>query len=544
MEKGRLKIYFGYSAGVGKTYMMLKQAKELKDAGTDVVIGYIEPHGRKDTEEMAVDFECIPYRQIPYKGIMLNEFDVDAAIRRHPQLILVDELAHTNAIGSKNRKRYLDVQELLNQGIDVYTTVNVQHLEGVHDLVGAATDVDVNERIPDYVFDMADEINLVDIEPNALIERMREGKIYSKGKIQLALSNFFKESNLCSLRELAMRRSADRIEMKTNNGALKTKILVLISPSPSSAKNIRAAARMAEAYHCLYTAMYVETNGELSDDSATSIKNNMKLVKNTGGTLIVKYAEDIVDAVSEYVRVTGVNELIIGKTWKTLGKKDSLEEKFIASMPYLEVMIIPDSDQIRKKKFHPIGSIRHLFLSKSRIRKENHIANTIIDILNSLAYEVEQTNNSDSIEDSLCQSLSRDFSRSCMVLSIRKSVAYSQNGEDISLFKSPKERAVISWVWTNRLPAGCGTDTIREAEGIYFPLVKNNMAVAVIGFSCRKGKMSVTDRLIFDQLTNHLALYLDYYAPQDIVLRNQDDIKQNPTLERNEEKPSHLEQNN
>ena len=180
--RGKLKIFFGYSAGAGKTYAMLKAAQEEKSAGVDVVIGYLEPHDRPETLKMAEGLEVLPLKKIQYRGITLNEFDVDAAERRRPKLLLVDELAHTNAPDCKNRKRYLDIEEVLNCGIDVYTTVNVQHIEGLHDLVDSATSVDVNERIPDEIFDYADEVVLVDIEPDALIERMREGKIYPRGQ--------------------------------------------------------------------------------------------------------------------------------------------------------------------------------------------------------------------------------------------------------------------------------------------------------------------------------------------------------------------------
>ena len=171
---------------------------------------------------MAEGLERLPLKELSHGGILLKEFDVDAALARRPQLLLVDELAHTNAAGSKNRKRYLDVEEVINSGIDVYTTVNVQHIEGLHDTVDSATSVDVNERIPDEIFDYADELALIDIEPTDLIERMKEGKIYKKNRAALALENFFSADNLSALRELSLRRTADRIEKQTNNGRLKT----------------------------------------------------------------------------------------------------------------------------------------------------------------------------------------------------------------------------------------------------------------------------------------------------------------------------------
>lgn len=212
MTKGKLKIFFGYSAGVGKTYAMLSEGHRMQEQGIDIVLGYFEPHEKPDTLKLAEGFERIPLKEMEYKGIILKEFDIDAALKRHPSYIMIDELAHTNAIGSKNRKRYLDVIELLNNGINVYTTVNVQHLEGVNDLIDAKTNVDVSERIPDELFDLADEIAMIDIEPNELIERMKVGKIYKTNRIQVALSNFFKYDNLVSLREITMREMADKLE--------------------------------------------------------------------------------------------------------------------------------------------------------------------------------------------------------------------------------------------------------------------------------------------------------------------------------------------
>ena len=190
-QTGRLKIFFGYAAGVGKTYAMLEAAHHAKEAGVDVVAGYIEPHTRPETMELLSGLELLPPLQVQYKGISLREFDLDAALRRKPQLLLVDELAHTNAEGCRHRKRYQDVEELLRAGIDVYTTVNVQHLESLNDVVSSITGVVVSERIPDHIFDSANQVELVDIEPDDLILRLEQGKIYRRNQAQKALSNFF-----------------------------------------------------------------------------------------------------------------------------------------------------------------------------------------------------------------------------------------------------------------------------------------------------------------------------------------------------------------
>ena len=209
--KGKLKIFLGYAAGSGKTYAMLEAAHEAKKHQVDVVAGYIEPHARPDTQAMIEGLEVIPPLMVDYKGIQLREFNLDAALQRKPQLLLVDELAHTNVHGSRNEKRYQDVQELLRAGINVYTTVNIQHLESLNDLVGNITNIEVRERIPDSVFDQADQVEVIDIEPEELIDRMKEGKIYGPIQAERALQNFFRREKLAALREIALRRSADRV---------------------------------------------------------------------------------------------------------------------------------------------------------------------------------------------------------------------------------------------------------------------------------------------------------------------------------------------
>ena len=208
---GRLKIFFGYAAGVGKTYAMLEAAHQAKQEGVDVVVGYVEPHARPDTLALLEGLETLPPAEIEYHGLRLREFDLDLALQRKPRLILVDELAHTNAPSSRHTKRYQDVEELLQAGIHVYTTVNVQHLESLHDLVSSITGIEVSERIPDRVFDRAEQVELVDIEPDELMKRLQTGKVYRERQARQALSHFFSVDNLRALREIAMRRTADQL---------------------------------------------------------------------------------------------------------------------------------------------------------------------------------------------------------------------------------------------------------------------------------------------------------------------------------------------
>lgn len=209
--QGRLKIFFGYAAGVGKTYAMLEAAHQAQKQGIDVVVGYVEPHARPDTLALLDGLEVLPCKEMDYRGIKLREFDLDGALQRRPQLILVDELAHNNAQGCRHTKRYQDVEELLQAGINVYTTVNVQHLESLNDLVSSITGIVVNERIPDSVFDRASQVELVDIEPEELVKRLRAGKVYRERQARQALQNFFTPENLAALREIAMRRTADQL---------------------------------------------------------------------------------------------------------------------------------------------------------------------------------------------------------------------------------------------------------------------------------------------------------------------------------------------
>ena len=250
-KRGKLKIFFGYAAGVGKTYAMLQAAHQAKANGTEVVAGYIEPHSRPQTSALLDGLEQLPVKQVLYGEMILREFDIDSALKRKPQLILVDELAHTNGSGSRHAKRYQDVQELLSAGIDVYTTVNVQHIESLNDTVASITGVLVREPIPDYVFDQADQVELVDIEPTELLERMASGNIYQGDQAERAAVNFFTVENLTALREIALRRCADRVNLLTESARIQSRgdyhtdehILVCLSSSPSNAKIIRTAAR-------------------------------------------------------------------------------------------------------------------------------------------------------------------------------------------------------------------------------------------------------------------------------------------------------------
>ena len=362
-KNGKLKIFFGYAAGVGKTFAMLEAAHKSKESGIDVVAGYIEPHTRVETLNLLNGLEMLPNLKVDYKGISLNEFNIDGALERKPDLILVDELAHSNAVGCRHVKRYQDIKELLDNGIDVYTTVNVQHIESLNDIVASITGIIVKERIPDSVFDNADQIELVDIEPEDLIQRLNEGKIYRTDQAKRALLNFFTKEKLVALREIALRRTADAVNKKIDIERERTKnsyyteehLLICLSSSPSNAKVIRTAARMADAFHGLFTALFVETTDtkEFQDENRVRLERNLKLAEQLGARIATVYGDDIAWQISEYAKLSGVSKIVLGRstTKKGLFKtKKTLVDKLTEIAPNIDIYIIPDNSKQKQTK--------------------------------------------------------------------------------------------------------------------------------------------------------------------------------------------------
>ena len=356
-KRGHLKIFFGYAAGVGKTYAMLKAAHAAKHRGVDVTAGYIEPHARPKTRALLEGLECLPNLAVEHSGISLSEFDLDAALTRKPQLILVDELAHTNAPVCRHSKRYQDIEELLCAGIDVYTTVNVQHIESLNDTVASITGIMVRERIPDSVFDNASQVELVDIEPQELIERMKAGEVYGPAEAKQATDNFFTVENLTALREIALRRCADRVNLLTENARIKSHsdyhtdehILVCLSSSPSNSKIIRTAARMASAFRGTFTALFVETPdfSVMPEEDRKRLKSNIRLAGQLGAKIETVYGADVPYQIAEFARLSGVSKIVIGRssaTRKNMFSKPTLTERLIAAAPSLDIHIIPDSE--------------------------------------------------------------------------------------------------------------------------------------------------------------------------------------------------------
>ena len=324
-HRGKLRIYFGSSAGVGKTYAMLAAAGKLKTERRDVVVGIVETHGRSETAALLSDLEILAPKLMEYRGKTLNEFDLDAALLRRPSLILVDELAHSNVQGARHPKRWQDVEELLAAGIDVFTTLNVQHLESLNDVVGGITNVRVWETVPDTVFDDAEEVVLVDIPADELLERLRAGKVYLPQQVERAANNFFRKGNLMALRELALRRTADRIEGdvqayradKAIGSVWKTAnaLLTCVGPGAGAERVVRAASRLAGQLNAEWHAIYVETPGlqRLPAARREKILGTLSLAKELGATTAVIADADVALSVVSYARNHNLSKLVIGR---------------------------------------------------------------------------------------------------------------------------------------------------------------------------------------------------------------------------------------
>ncbi|MEG0132828.1 MAG: DUF4118 domain-containing protein [Clostridium sp.] len=628
--KGRLKIFFGYSAGVGKTYAMLEDAHMLMENGIDVVLGYIEPHTREETMKLIDGIPRISVKQIKYKSIWLKEFDLDEALKRKPQVILVDELAHSNAEGVRNRKRYQDIEELLNSGIDVYTTVNVQHIESLNDTIKGVTRVAVKETVPDYIFDSAEKVELIDIEPDELLKRFEDGKIYKPDRVVTAMNNFFSIQNLSTLREISMRRTADRIyhDNSVKNGTINrsnvsSRILMLLSESPSSARNIRVAARMAEAYHCGWTAIYVEKSDNFNSEKHNKIlRDNMTLAEQMGAEVVVLYGSDIVLTVAKYAETAGITNIIIGKRRTRSGLEylfnDDFEDRLISIIPDVEIHIIPDINNTKPYKKYAkvkentevniswidtiktmiifiLTTIACMIINKVGVTGENiallYILSVVIvsrvtqgyfygmaasvigvmcyniffvypyytmDLMKStfpitfvimmlvalitsaLTLRIKEQAKSSASREQRTQVL-YDISKKLLITRGLENIIKLTNTYITSLFKhsvifyaedpakgeegilmirknqridelfmkSKDEKAVASWVFTNKKRAGIGTDTLMGAGAFYMPVISQGKVLGVIGIFCENEILTQDSKIFLQMIVSQVAMALE-----------------------------------
>jgi two-component system sensor histidine kinase KdpD len=351
--RGKLKIFFGMCAGVGKTYAMLKAAQEANAKGVSLLVGYVETHGRRETQELLAGLEILSRNRVEYRGTILEEADIDPLLARKPSLVLIDELAHTNAPGSRHTKRYQDVIELLDNGIDVYTTLNVQHLESRADTVAQITGATVRETVPDSVFENADSVEIVDIPPDELLKRLAEGKVYTAERSKEAVRNFFRTGNLTALREMALRLVAERVDhqlrdlMKTQRiaGPWKSgqRLLVGISPSPNTVNLIRWARRTAYTMDATWVAAYVERSHPLTSAARDRLAENIKLARELGAEIVTTADEDIVEGILRVAREQNVTQILIGKTSRRLPFSASLLDRLIERSGELDVYVVGGS---------------------------------------------------------------------------------------------------------------------------------------------------------------------------------------------------------
>ena len=356
-ERARLRIYIGAAPGVGKTYSMIEDALRLREEGTDVVIGFVEAHGRAETEARLGDLEIVPRRRVDYRGVVLEEMDVDAILARKPQLCMVDELAHTNVAGSRHEKRYQDVLEILDSGIGVMTAVNIQHLETLNDAVGRVTGVRVRETVPDTFLDRADEVVNVDVTVEELRSRLRQGKIYKPEKVEQALTNFFRETDLSTLRELALRAVADEVGSKAAShrqreglepALIPERVMVCMSSNSDAPRVLRAGVRSAGRLGARWYAVYVQTPreapGQIKPADREAIQRNIALAEELGATVVRVRASRPADGLIAFAQREGITHVIFGQTarsrWEILLKGSTLN-RFLEEVRDAAVQVVP-----------------------------------------------------------------------------------------------------------------------------------------------------------------------------------------------------------
>jgi two-component system sensor histidine kinase KdpD len=353
-QRGRLKVYLGFAPGVGKTYEMLQEGHRLRRQNVDVVVGFVEAHNRAETAALVEGLECVPRRRVEYKGVVLDEMDVDAVLKRRPTVALVDELAHTNAPGSRHPKRYQDVEELVRAGINVISTMNVQHLESLHDVIERFTGMRVKERVPDYVLAEADQIVNVDVSSEDLQDRMKAGKVYPPERAERALAHFFTEANLTRLRELALEEIAQMLDRRRQQkggnvpGVGSERVMVCLSSrSPNAERLLRKAARLAARFNAPWYAVYVQTPRERTEktDAATQrrIHDALALAHQLGGVPQTYKGADFARTVADFVREYGITHVIVGRSlrpWYRRVVGPSPLDQLLRAVPGVDVVVV------------------------------------------------------------------------------------------------------------------------------------------------------------------------------------------------------------
>jgi two-component system sensor histidine kinase KdpD len=393
-RRGKLRIFFGMCAGVGKTYEMLQAAHQAKKSGSDVLVGYVETHGRRETEALLTDLAIIPRKKVDYRGTVLEEMDIDAILARRPALVLVDELAHTNTPGSRHTKRYLDVLELLDNGVDVFTTLNVQHLESRADSVAQITGAIVRETVPDSLLEQADELHLVDLSPEELLKRMAEGKVYTGDRSQRAIKNFFRQGNLTALREMALRLAAERVERQMRDYRQSERIrvpwragprlVVGITPGKESIRLIRWTRRLASAMQASWVAVFVERSSPDRKADSDQFARNIALARELGAEIVTTADEDVAIALLRVAQEQNATQIIVGKPGRALPWRKSLVARLIELSTDIDIYVTTGADTLEDRRSRHMGrAVSHSGLSQYAT------AAAIIFLLAALCYPFE-----------------------------------------------------------------------------------------------------------------------------------------------------------
>jgi two-component system sensor histidine kinase KdpD len=384
-HRGRLKVFFGYAAGVGKTYTMLEMARAQNAKGMDVLIGLVETHHRAETEALVEGLEVLPRKIVEYRNVTLQEFDLDAAKERKPTLCVVDELAHTNSPGVRHAKRWQDVKELLDAGINVYTTINVQHIESLNDVVAQITGIRVAETVPDHVFDQANEVELVDLPPDELLDRFSQGKVYVPEQTEQAMQNFFRKPNLIALREITLRKTADRVNIDVQTARLgqtssrtwptRERLLVCVGPSPTSAKVIRSARRLAYSLNAEWIAVAVEqpASRKITEEDRRRLGKNLQLAESLGAQTTVLSGENAAEEILEYAADKNVSKIVIGKSdrkHRFRGMPGTIVDRLLASSGDVDVYVVRGfgdlmrvaSSERRRPDWQPVRYLHSLWI--------------------------------------------------------------------------------------------------------------------------------------------------------------------------------------
>src|SRR5881296_914277 len=524
-RRGKLKVFFGAAAGVGKTYAMLEAAREQRDDGVDVVVGFVETHGRVETEALLQGLEVLPSRSVEYRGSTLRDLDLDGALARRPTLILVDELAHTNAAGSRHAKRWQDVDELLAAGINVYTTVNVQHVESLNDVVAKITGVVVRETVPDSILEEADEVELIDLPPDDLLQRFKEGKVYVPELAEEALRHFFRKGNLIALRELALRRTAERVDAQMRvymrEHAIEKawpageRLLVCLGPSPASARLVRAAKRMADRLGAPWIAAYVETP-QLPQAARDGVIQTMRLAGQLGAETMTLSGQRMSEEILAYAHTHNVTKLIVGKPTRGLWKRifiGSIVDALVQGSGDIDVYVISgergpslaasvlsvgafDFFFVPPYYTFAVSDVRYLFTFTVMLLVGLVISGLTVRVrtqavaarereqrtaaLYAMSRELASTRGVDALLTVVVRHISEVFHGGVALLLPEvddRLVAWPGGQYEVD----GNELGVGRWVYEHRQLAGLGTSTLPGASALYLPLAASRGPVGVLG---------------------------------------------------------------